>query len=547
MDGPSDFHPLRSDDPRQLGGYRMFARLGEGGMGTVFLAKDHSGRAVAVKVIRPDLSCDPDFRERFRGEVQRAREVPPFCTAEILDADPLHETPYLVEEYIDGPSLAEVIAERGPLTGGSLHSVAIGVVTALAAIHDAGVIHRDLKPTNVLFALGTPKVIDFGLAKAFDTTTRHTGPGQIFGSIDYMAPERFGPDPGPVTGAADIFSWGVVVTFAATGATPFAADDPITTATRICNDERDLRALPEPLRHLVTAALDKDPARRPTARQLLEYLLKAEAAGNAAVRSGLRRRPELRRAAHALRHTIAGKRAPGPTPAAGRAVARQRGPARRRRWQATTAAALAIIGATVVGPLAHRTPNAPRGDQPTVSDSGIDEVLGRPEQERASRGDSRNNCAYQGSIPITRRSTTGFSCTDPADGSPNQTITTQIQLTNSHACAAVWTHVTATTAYKVTLCRNHMSLATVSGRSTRIVGSADIDPPLAARQWITLAIRAKGPILTVSLGDDMPALTRRAASPPPHGRVILGLSDDNDTGDPDQIQITFADVKIQRT
>lgn len=162
--------PLRPGDPRHLGDYRMVARLGEGGMGSVFLAKSPTGRQVAVKVIRPDLVSNEGFRARFRSEVRRAQQVPPFCTAEVLDAAADHDPPYLVVEYVDGPSLAEIVREHGPLSGSQLHSVAIGVTTALAAIHDAGVVHRDLKPENVLLApLSTPKVIDFGIAKCFSS------------------------------------------------------------------------------------------------------------------------------------------------------------------------------------------------------------------------------------------------------------------------------------------------------------------------------------------------------------------------------------------
>lgn len=271
-------------------------------MGTVFLARDHHGRPVAVKMIRSDLAADPDFRDRFRREVAQARRVPPFCTAEILDAGPDHEPPYVVQEYVDGASLAEVIAERGPLAGGSLHSVAIGVITALAAIHDAGVVHRDLKPANVLFSLGSPKVIDFGLAKPFAATT-HTGPGQIFGTLEFMAPERFGPHPaGP---AADVFAWAAVVVFAATGTTPFRAGDPITVIGNITRRAPDLGPIPQPLRGLVAAALRKDPAARPTADQLLRQLVRAGAAGDHAAQPGLR--PELRRAVHAVRDTALGR------------------------------------------------------------------------------------------------------------------------------------------------------------------------------------------------------------------------------------------------
>jgi serine/threonine protein kinase len=130
---------MMPNDPRRLGDYELLGRLGEGGMGTVFLGHSPDGRLVAVKMLRAEHAWDTEFRGRFRSEVNRAREVPGFCTAAVLDADPDHETPYLVVEYVDGPSLSEVIRERGPLDGGTLHSVAVGVATALAAIHGVGV------------------------------------------------------------------------------------------------------------------------------------------------------------------------------------------------------------------------------------------------------------------------------------------------------------------------------------------------------------------------------------------------------------------------
>src|SRR5690349_20810609 len=213
-------------------------------MGTVYLARDQRGHRVAVKVIRPELAHDLQFRRRFRGEVDRARQVPPFCTAQVIDADPEHVTPYLVVEYVDGASLAEVVQDEGPLATGVLHSVAVGVATALAAIHGAGVVHRDLKPANVLFALGVPKVIDFGIARAVDASSELTRPEQMVGTLGYMAPERFDTRPGQQVGpAADVFAWGVVVAYAATGRTPFGADTPLATIGRILTQPPDLAGL----------------------------------------------------------------------------------------------------------------------------------------------------------------------------------------------------------------------------------------------------------------------------------------------------------------
>ncbi|MEU6073701.1 protein kinase [Micromonospora sp. NPDC047074] len=266
--------PLHSTDPERMGDYLLVGRLGRGGMGLVYLAESDDGSYAAIKLIHPDLATDPEFAGRFRGEVERARQVPPFCTAEFLDADLDHDPPYLVVEYIDGPSLDEVVAERGPLRGGALQSLAVGIATALTGIHGAGIIHRDLKPDNVLLAPGSPKVIDFGIARSFEVTSKYTRTDVMVGTVAYMAPERFsGESDKPVTAAADVFAWGCVIAFAGTGRTPFHGDSPSATAARILTQPPQLDGLPEPLQEPVRAALAKEPADRPTAPELLAMLL----------------------------------------------------------------------------------------------------------------------------------------------------------------------------------------------------------------------------------------------------------------------------------
>ncbi|MFC7105505.1 serine/threonine-protein kinase [Nonomuraea rubra] len=186
---------LRADDPQQLGAYRLTRRLGQGGQGVVYLGESPQGPQVAVKLLHASLSGDPDARRRFLGEVEAVRKVAAFCTAQLLDADLDGDRPYLVSEYVDGPSLRELVIEEGPRRGGSLERLAIGTATALGAIHRAGVVHRDFKPGNVLLGIDGPRVIDFGVSRLMDTATTTTH--LPMGTPAYMAPERMkGSPPG---------------------------------------------------------------------------------------------------------------------------------------------------------------------------------------------------------------------------------------------------------------------------------------------------------------------------------------------------------------
>ena len=264
--------PTGPDDPVEVGPYRVLGRLGAGGMGTVYLAESPAGARVAIKVIRPELAGDVAFLDRFRREVGAARRVAGFCTAQVLDANLDGTAPYLVTEYVDGVRLDLVVERDGPLAASNLEGLAVGVAAALAGIHAAEVVHRDLKPGNVLLSYFGPRVIDFGIARALDdASTAITRVGTVMGTPAWMAPEQFGN--APVTTAADIFAWGGLVAYAGTGRLAFGRGPVEVLAYRIVHQPPDLDGLAEPLRPLVELAMAKDPARRPSARDLLAELL----------------------------------------------------------------------------------------------------------------------------------------------------------------------------------------------------------------------------------------------------------------------------------
>jgi serine/threonine protein kinase len=263
--------PLRPDDPIRIGHYRLTARLGSGGMGVVYLGVAWDGSQVAVKVLRPELANDLQFRRRFGREVAALVRVRGACTVRVIEADSQSSTPFVVTEYAQGPSLSEHIDKYGSVSPDMLYGLATGLAEALTMIHAAGIMHRDLKPSNIILTDAGPKVIDFGIARRQDTTAM-TQTGMMVGSMGFMAPEQISGHPGP---AADIFAWGVTVAYAATGRSPFGAGNTHSILYRIMYGEADIASVPDSLRPLVEAALAKDPQDRPTAQQLLERLTSA--------------------------------------------------------------------------------------------------------------------------------------------------------------------------------------------------------------------------------------------------------------------------------
>ena len=271
--------PLTADDPRQVSVYRLQSRLGAGGMGRVYLATSPGGRAVAVKVVHPELARDPEFMRRFRREVEAAEAVSGAYTAPVVGAGPDDRPPWLATAYVAGPSLSELVGAVGPLPEAAVWRLAGGLIEALQAIHGRGLVHRDLKPGNILIAADGPRVIDFGISRALHgiaLTATHT----TMGTPAYMSPEQAaGVDIGP---ASDVFSLGSVLAFAATGTAPFDGGEPLAIIYRIVNTEPDLSRLPPALTGLVSGCLAKDPARRPS----LDALMGAVAARAASIPEG---------------------------------------------------------------------------------------------------------------------------------------------------------------------------------------------------------------------------------------------------------------------
>ncbi|KQZ18786.1 serine/threonine-protein kinase [Streptomyces clavifer] len=262
------FQPLRADDPPVVGGYRLAARLGAGGMGQVYLSHTQGGRPVAVKVVRPELADDPGFRRRFGREIEAARQVRGAYTAELIDADADGVPPWLATLYVPGPSLTEAVTRRGPLPVPAVLWLMAGVAEALQAIHAEGIVHRDLKPSNVLLAADGPRVIDFGIALAVDGTS-YTATGGTIGTPAFMTPEQASGD--ETTAATDVFALGQTAAFAALGRPLYGSGSAVNMLYRIVHCEPDLSLLPQALRPLFARCLAADPAQRATPAEVVQW------------------------------------------------------------------------------------------------------------------------------------------------------------------------------------------------------------------------------------------------------------------------------------
>ncbi|MFC5799408.1 serine/threonine-protein kinase [Streptomyces formicae] len=278
-------HPLEAGEPGTIGAYRLLGRLGAGGMGRVYLARSEGGRTVAVKVVHPHFALDEQFRERFRREVAAARRVGGEWTAPVLDADPDAPVPWVATGYVAGPSLGQAVTEHGPLPEHTVRTLGAGLAEALAAVHALDLVHRDVKPSNVLLTLDGPRLIDFGIARATDGTASLTTTGVSVGSPGYMAPEQI-LGQGGVTGAADVFSLGAVLAYAATGAAPFPGDSSAALLYKVVHEEPELGFLAGELRDVVAACLAKDPSARPAPRELAARLAPGGGGTGALVAAG---------------------------------------------------------------------------------------------------------------------------------------------------------------------------------------------------------------------------------------------------------------------
>ncbi|MFA1541310.1 serine/threonine-protein kinase [Actinomadura monticuli] len=387
---------LQPGDPRRLGSYEIVDRLGEGGQGVVYAGVDASGNRAAIKLLRADLAGDTMARTRFVREAQAAKQVARFCTAQVLEADVAGDQPYIASEYVPGPSLYKQVTEGGPIGGAALDRLAIGTATALVAIHQAGIVHRDFKPHNVIMAPDGPRVIDFGIARALDTG--QTNATKAIGTPSYMAPEQVAG--ATLTEAVDVWAWATTMVFAATGRPPFGDDTVMAVINRVMHEPPMLDGVPADLHRLIGACLAKEPERRPTAQQIMMALIGSGPGGAGQTRMDdpaqantmLAEGSTLAAGGLGAAGMMAGATQPGagtrrvspadytgglppagPPAGAGRARYDDWEPERKSRWPIVAAVAAIAVLALVVGVFAATRGGDSPSDSPTtpaVTDSG---------------------------------------------------------------------------------------------------------------------------------------------------------------------------------
>ncbi len=345
--------PALDSLPRKIGPYRVIEKIGEGGMGVVYLGTDGEKRRVAIKVLGAAVAGDPSARQRLAREVETMRRVRNRYVAEVLDADVQGPAPYIVTRYVPGRTLEDTVRQDGPLRGMALDALAEGLAEALAAIHAAGVVHRDLKPGNVMLDAGQPVIIDFGIAHIPDST-RLTKTGLVMGTPGYLAPEVI--EGSPSSGASDVHSWGATVAFAATGRQPFGSGTFQTIFFRVLEGKPDIAGIPPRLLPFVTAALSTGPQARPSARWLAGQLGMPRS-GTEAPMAGM-----AGMAATRLDYPSTRTMAPPPVPLGYRPPASLAGPPARVAYRSPAEAArdVADLLPPVVPPVApRRQPQAP--------------------------------------------------------------------------------------------------------------------------------------------------------------------------------------------
>lgn len=323
---------LRREDPRVVGSFKLHRRLGAGGMGVVYLGSDKKGQRVALKVIRPDLAEDQEFRSRFAREVSAARRIRGGCTARLVAADLDADRPWFATQYVPGPSLHDKVADDGPLGASELASIGAALSEGLVAVHEAGVVHRDLKPSNILLSPKGPRIIDFGIAWATGASTL-THVGTAVGSPGFLAPEQVRG--ALVTPATDVFSLGATLAYASTADSPFGHGSSEVMLYRVVHEEPHLQGVPDALAPLIRACLAKDPQERPSTLDLslrLKEIAAREAHGPAEVRPPASRAGEADRPTGRLADTGYPERTlrqPGPPSRGGRVPpSRAAGPTR---------------------------------------------------------------------------------------------------------------------------------------------------------------------------------------------------------------------------